>query len=69
MDRAGKNDRQPPTSSPHAETLTLQALRDAEAEAGSIMPAAIAPGAPTAGRGRARGYPSKDGAKSGIAPA
>jgi hypothetical protein len=67
MDRAGKNDRQPPTSSPHAETLTLQALRDAEA--GSIMPAAIAPGAPTAGRSRARGYPSKDGAKSGIAPA
>jgi len=67
MDRAGKIDRQPAMPLPNNTTLTLQALRDAEA--GAVPGAGATPRVPTVGRGPARGYPSKDGAKSGIAPA
>jgi hypothetical protein len=67
MDRAGKIDRQPAMPLPHDTTLTLQALRDSEA--GAVPGVGATRRIPTVGRSRARGYPSKDGAKSAIAPA
>jgi hypothetical protein len=75
MDRAGKIDAPPASGVNPADLAALMALQEpghAPPRAASSLgeqDAGPLPAPVTRGRVRSRGYPSKDGSRSGIAPA